>query len=68
MVDEGFGFARALWDGEGMCEKFFDEKQMWGGSEGGVEGEDGPRTAETIARKVELGHCVYCECISDYMQ
>lgn len=41
MIDEGFGFARALRDGEGVCEELFYDEEVRGAGEGGVEGEDG---------------------------
>lgn len=60
MVDKGFGLAGAFGDAEGVGEEFFDEEEVRGGGEGGVEGEDGAGAAETVAREVELGHGVYC--------
>ena len=64
MVDEGFGFTRAFRDGEGLGEELFDEEEVRGCGEGGVEGEDRARAAEAIAGEVEFGHCVYCSRIS----
>ncbi len=60
MVDEGFGLAGAFGDAEGVGEEFFDEEEVRGGGEGGVEGEDGAGAAEAVAGEVELGHGVYC--------
>lgn len=61
MVDEGFGLAGAFGDAEGVGEEFFDEEEVRGGGEGGVEGEDGAGAAQAVAGEVELGHGVYCE-------
>lgn len=59
MVEEGFCLPRALGDAEGVGEELFDELEMWGGCESGVEGEDGAGAFEAVAREVEFGHCVY---------
>lgn len=60
VVDEGFGLAGALWHAEDVGEELFDEEQVRGGGECGVEGEDGAGAAETVAGEVEFGGCVYC--------
>lgn len=69
MVDEGLGLAGASGDAEGVGEEFFDEEEVRGGGEGGVEGEDGAGAAQAIAGEVELGHGVYCaEGLAGYVE
>ncbi len=58
MVDEGFGFARALGDAEDVGEEFADEEEVRGAGECGVEGEDGAGAAQAVAGEVEFGCCV----------
>lgn len=60
MVDERFGFARALGHAEYVGQELFDEEEVRGGCEGGVEGEDRTGAAEAVAGKVEFGSCVDC--------
>lgn len=61
VIDEGFCFSGAFRYAEDVSEDFFDEEEMWGGGEGGVEGEDGSGAFETIAGEVKFGHGVYWE-------
>ena len=42
-----------------MKEELFEDAEVWGGVEGGVEGEDRARAFETVSCKVELLHCVH---------
>ena len=61
VVDEGFGFSGAFGDAEDVGEDFFDEEEVWGGGESGVEGKDRAGAFQAIAREVEFGHCMYYE-------
>jgi len=59
VVDEGLGFSRALGHAEDVDEELFDELEVRGGGEGGVEGENGAGAFKAVAGEVEFGHCVY---------
>lgn len=55
MIDKGFCFPGAFGDAEDVGEEFFDEEEVGGCCEGGVEGEDGAGAFEAVAGEVELG-------------
>lgn len=60
VVDEGLGSAGAFRDAEDVPQELLDEREVRGGVEGGVEGEDGAGAAQAVAGEVEFGCCVDC--------
>ena len=58
MVDERLRLWMMIGDAEGLNEELLDDLPVGLGGEGEVEGEQGPRGAQTVSGHLQLGHCV----------